>query len=332
MTRLWLAAIAACVFAAGSCAGETLTIRHGYVGLDNGLSPTVFEKRSILRHYGQSYTVEALHFAGTTPELQALAAGEVDIITCGFSTLAAAVLNAHMDDIRVIGDEFQDGVDGYFSTSYLVRDDSAIKTIENLKGKVVAVNAIGGSLDVALRAMLRRHGLEDRRDYSVVEAQFAPMVAMLTERKVDLIGETPRFMLDPRIEKNARLLFTGRDAVGPTQQIVLAARAGFLAKNHAAIADFFEDEVRGLRWFLDPANRSEAVTLVAAATKVPPQTYADYLFTKRDFFRDPDGRPNVTALQHDMATQLALGFFKSAIDVKKYVDLSFVEEAARRLK
>jgi NitT/TauT family transport system substrate-binding protein len=66
--------------------------------------------------------------------------------------------------------------------------------------------------------------------------------------------------------------------------------------------------------------------------KTPPERYASYLFTKQDFYRDPDARPNIPALQHDMATQLSLGFIKEPIDIAKYVDLSFVEEGARRAR
>lgn len=328
--RATLLLLALCV--AVPAAAEPLKIRHGYVGFDNSLSPMVFKKTDILRHYGTSYTVDPIHFAGTSMEVTALAAGEADIISCGFSTVAAAILNAHMDDIRILADGFQDGVAGYFSTTYLVRKDAPFAKVEDLKGKVMAVNAIGGALDVALRAMLRQHGLEDRRDYSVVEAEFAPMVPMLLEGKVDLIGEVPRFVLDPQVQAKARILFTERDAVGPTQQIFLAARADFLAKNCAALLDFFEDEIRGLHWFLAPANREEAIGLIAAAMRTPVERYSAYLFTKQDFYRDPNARPNVAALQHDMQTQLSLGFIKSPIEIAKYADLSFVEEAAQRAR
>jgi sulfonate transport system substrate-binding protein len=324
--------VLALAWVAAARAEEPLVIRHGYVGFDNGLSPMVFQKKSVMRHLGKSYTIDPLHFAGTSVEVTALAAGEVDIITCGFSSVAAAVLNAHMADIRILADGFQDGVDGYFSTTYMVQKDSPIAKVEDLKGKVVAVNAIGGALDVALRAMLRQHGLEDRRDYSVVEAGFAPMVPMLLAGKVDLIGEVPRFVLDPLVQAKARTLFTERDAVGPTQQVFLAARAGFLAQHRSQLLDFFEDEIRGLHWFLDPANRTEAIALIAAAMKTPPERYASYLFTKQDFYRDPDAKPNIPALQHDMETELSLGFIKEPIDIAKYVDLSFVEEGAKRAR
>ena len=37
------------------------------------------------------------------------------------------------------------------------------------------------------RAMLRKHGLEDKRDYTVIEAPFPTMQAMLAEKKADLV-------------------------------------------------------------------------------------------------------------------------------------------------
>jgi len=318
--------------AAGARAAEPLTIRHGWVSMANVLSPVVFDNKAVLRHYGTSYVIEPIHFAGTTPQLQALAAGEVDIVTFGNSTILAAVQNARMEDIRIIADGFQDGVDDYFSSRYLVRNDSGIKTIADLKGKVLVGNAIGGSLDVAMRVMLRRHHLEDKKDLTILEAEFAAMPSMLLDKRVDLIGEVPPFVYDPRLQAASHVLFTMRDAIGPSEMIMLAARAGWLDKNREALDDFFEDMLHGSRWFTDPAHREEAVQLVAAAAKQPPERLAAYIYTKRDYYRDPEARPNIAALQHDVETQAELGFFKPGLDIAKYIDLSFVTEAAKRLQ
>ena len=311
---------------------EPLTIRHGWVALANLMSPVVFEKKDILKHYGKSYVVEPIHFKGTSAELTALAAGEVDIITLGFSSFAEGVENARMDDLRVIADGFQDGVDGHLSSPYMVRNDSGIKTIEDLKGKVLATNVVGGALDIALRAMLREHHMEASKDYTIVEAAFPTMNAMLLSGKVDLVSGTPPFTNDPQMKAKAHTLFTMRDAMGQTEMIVLAAREGFLQKNKAALTDFFEDLLRGTHWFLDPANRQQAIKIVADATKQPVDRYASYLYTKDDFYHDPQGRPNIEALQRNIDTQHKLGFLKADLDIKKYTDLSFVDEAAKRLK
>jgi NitT/TauT family transport system substrate-binding protein len=57
----------------------------------------------------------------------------------------------------------------------------------------------------------------------------------------------------------------------------------------------------------------------------------DWVFTSRDHYRDPNGTPNLTALQNNLKQQKDVGFLKEYLDVKKYSDLSMVEEAAKRL-
>jgi NitT/TauT family transport system substrate-binding protein len=42
--------------------------------------------------------------------------------------------------------------------------------------------------------------------------------------------------------------------------------------------------------------------------------------------------PNLDALQRNVDTTRELGFVKKKIDIKKYSDLSLVQEAAKRLK
>jgi sulfonate transport system substrate-binding protein len=313
-------------------AEEPLTIRHGWVALTNTLSPLVFMKPDVMTHYGKSYVVEPTHFQGTSAELTAIASDQIDIITLGNSTLAIGVENAGLEDLRVIADGFQDGVADYFSSRYMARNDSGITTIEDLKGKVLATNVVGGSLDLAMRVMMRQHNMEDKRDYTAIDAEFPNMPAMLLQRKVDLIGIVPPWVYDPQLQTEAHVLFTMRDAIGTSQMIVLAARTPFLEKHRAQLYDFFEDELRAVHWFSDPANRSEMVAFLARVTKQPAERFDNYAFTKKDYYRDNLARPNLDSLQHDVDTQFKLGFIKSALEVRKYADLSFVEEAARRLR
>jgi NitT/TauT family transport system substrate-binding protein len=112
---------------------------------------------------------------------------------------------------------------------------------------------------------------------------------------------------------------------------VLVAREGFLQKNRAALNDFFEDMLRGADWFLNPANRDAAIKIIAKASRQPVERYAGYLYTKKDYYHDRHLRPDLAALQRNVDAQHKLGFIKADLDVKKYADLSFVDEAAKRL-
>ena len=259
----------------------------------------------------------------------ALANGELEVANLAYSTLAIAIENAGMDDLRVIADEFRDGVEGYYSQEFMVLADGPIRKVEDLKGKVVMTNAAGSAIDVAMRAMLHKHGLEDKRDYTMVESPFPTMRAMLSEKKVDLIPAVIPFSYDPELRKIGRTLFVQRDAIGVTDMIVWTARKPFIDKNRAAMVDFMEDTLRITRWFLDPKNHAEVMAIAGRLTKQPPERY-DWLFTKRDAFHDPDMLPDLAALQKNVDMTHELGFVPSTLDIKKHSDLSIVEEAAKR--
>jgi len=327
-----VAALIASLLALTAVRADPLTIRSGWVVMTSGYTPMVLEAKDQLKHYGSAYVLEPIHFQGSAPSMAALASGGVDIIPIGYSTLLTAVVNAKMDDIRVVADDFQDGAEGYASVPFMVRNDSGIRTVEDLKTRVVATNAIGGAFDIGMRMMLRKHGLEDKRDYTVVESDYAHMNPMLLEHKADLVIGAQPWSREPAMREATHTLFTMRDATGGrTQVLVFAARAGFLEKNRAALIDFFADMLALSRWFHDPAHRPEAIALAARATKQPHERLDSYLFSTSDFYSDPKGMPDIGALQSGIDMMVALGFAKESIDVKRYLDLSLVQEAAKRL-
>jgi NitT/TauT family transport system substrate-binding protein len=195
---------------------------------------------------------------------------------------------------------------------------------------VLATNAMGSAVDISMRAMCKRNGLEANRDYTIIEAPFPAMRAMLAEKKADLISAVPPFALDPNLRGIANTLFTEKDAFGITQLTMWTARTGFIQKNRAALVDFLEDVVRAIRWYTDPKNHEAAVAAVARINKAPPARM-EWAFGPRDQYRDPNGTPNLAALQSNLQLQKQVGLLNTDIDVKKYADLSMVEEAAKRL-
>jgi NitT/TauT family transport system substrate-binding protein len=311
---------------------EPYHLRIGWVVAGADIGTLMFAKPGLAPHAGKTYIPELVHFQGTSTEMTALATGGLDTASLAYSTLALGIENAGMQDLRVIADEFQDGVPGYHTNSFVVRKDSPIRTVAELKGKVLATNQRGSAVDIAIRAMLEKHGLKDGRDVTIVEARFPDQKAMLKEGKVDLIPAVIPFGYDPELLSFDRTLFTQADAIGRSQMIVRVARTGFLKSHRAVMLDFLEDYLHALRYLLDPTHHTEVVALLAQVTKRPPQMYQSWAFTKKDYYRDPDGLPNIKALQANIEVQRKSGFLRSPIEIENYVDLSLVKEAARRLK
>src|SRR6187431_329409 len=185
--KLALAGVCVLGLAGTANSAEPVKIRMSWVAPVSNWASIVLEKKDLAKHLGKSYTLEPVRYQGTPPMITAIANNELEVSNLAYSSLAIAIENAGLDDIVVIADEFQDGVPGYYTAEYFVLKDGPIKDVKDMKGKVVATNASGSAVDVATRAMLRKHGLEDKRDYTVVEAPFPTMRAMLAEKKVDMI-------------------------------------------------------------------------------------------------------------------------------------------------
>ena len=329
MRSIILAAAALALLAQGAAAAP-LKIRVAWITVPTSLAPILFAKPELARHLGSSYTIEPDRFSGSSQMTTALASGELDIAEMSYSSFAFAVENANMGELRIIADEIEDGVQGYYSTKYMVLNDGPVKQVEDLKGKVLATNVIGTGTDIGMRAMLRRHGMEDKRDYTIIEANYANMNALLLGGKAQLITTIETFET-PELMQKAHPLFTLRDVMGVSQILSLVAMKPFIEQNRVALTDFIEDYLRSLRWYLDPANHAEAVKIVSDFTKVPAAHFAPWLLTKKDQYRDPNGRPDLDAMQHDVDVQKDMGFLPLPFTVRQYADLSVIEAADQRL-
>src|ERR1700685_1421144 len=116
---------------AATAGADPLKIREGWVAPGNWASIWL-QKKDLAKHFGQSYVMEPVHFVGTPPMITALANNEVDITNLAYSTLGIAIGNAGLNDLRIVADEFQDGVGDYYSEEYMVLKDGPIQKIEDL--------------------------------------------------------------------------------------------------------------------------------------------------------------------------------------------------------
>jgi sulfonate transport system substrate-binding protein len=328
-----IAAILAAILllAPGASKAEPVKIRVSWIAPLSNWASLLMEKKELARHMGQSYILEPVHFAGTPQMITALANNELEVANLTFATLPIAIHNAGLSDLRIIADEAEDGVPDYYSQEYMVLADGPVKRLEDMKGRVMAINAGGSAVDIAQRKMLRTAGLEPQRDYVQIEAPLPAMRAMLADRKADLVPLVVPFSFDPELRRIAKTLFYNRDVMGVTELLFWCARQSFIDSNRAAMVDFMEDTLRITTWFLDPANHAEVVAISSRLTKQPPERL-DWVFTKQDYYHVPGMRPDLVALQRNVALVKELGLVDADTDVNKHSDLTLLDDAAKRLK
>jgi NitT/TauT family transport system substrate-binding protein len=332
--RLALPLLAAFAFllplASTAAAQQPVKIRAGWITTPASMVPLLFLKPGLAKHHGKSYTFEPIYFASSTLQITAISTGELDLAGFGYTSFPLAIQNAGLTDLRIVADEIQDGAPGYYSTPYFVRRDAGIDKIGDMKGKVAVTNGLGSGVDIIMRTALRRHGLEVKRDYTMIEAPFPTHKQILKEKKADLVVGVLPFSYDKELNEFAKPLFTTQNSLGRVALSFWAMRKSFIDKNRAALVDLLEDYGTILRWYYDPANNKEAVALTAGFLKRPPAAFEGWLFTKRDFFRDLEGKPDLKVVQESIDKVKELGFIKQSLDVPKFADLSLVEEAAKR--
>ncbi|MGH7090353.1 MAG: ABC transporter substrate-binding protein, partial [Stellaceae bacterium] len=285
---------------------------------------------NVFRHYGKSYVVEPLRLAGGGATLTALATDQTDVSTLSPLSLYLAHTQAKVD-IRVIGEEITTEMPGYFQTRYWVHGNE-IKKIDDLKGKIFAVNALGSNVDVAIRIVMGRHGFKPDRDFREVEMPFQVMVPALQEHKIDAAPLVPPFNFLAEKVPDLKPSFSVGDAFdGPVETLMFMARADYVAKHRAALVDFLEDNMRMRAWMTNPKTRMEAIKQLSATTKLPINLYAPWVYTHNDYYYNPHALVDVALLQKNLNTMKEAGIIKTPFDVRPYVDMSLAKEAAARL-
>jgi NitT/TauT family transport system substrate-binding protein len=327
-------AVASLPIANSNARADAVPIRIGWAQAPGHLAPLfdvlATKHPEIMPHQTQTYDASAIHFGGSTPQIQAMAVGAIEIAAFAPSSLTLAIANAGLD-VRIVSDVEQDGLPGHYDEPFIVRKDGPIQTIDDIKGKRIATNAIGSASDNAMRMGLRKKGVQDA-DFTTVEADFVNMVPMIEADKVDLVALMPQFIHRVDALGRYRTLFTASQARGgPAQTVAWVMRADFIAAHRAALVDFFEDHIRAVRWFLDKKNREEALAIAMQVTKQQ-RDDLDYAFTDADFYRSPDMVPDIGAAQREIDASFKLGLLPKAVTLSPtYVDLSMVTEAKSRL-
>lgn len=201
----------------------------------------------------------------------------------------------------------------------------AIENIQDLRGKIVSVDAMTTGYAFVLYDILRRNGLERDRDYELVSA------GGMTQRWNALReGRHHATLLSAPYNLIARKagfsdLVRATDVIGPYQGNVAAARRSWAANNVEKVVSYIRSYRDSVAWLYEPANRSEAINILCRhlsqmSLDIAAASYSELLHPAHGFFKtceiDPEGLKCVLELRERYASAKRLGISSRYYDPK----------------
>ena len=200
-----------------------------------------------------------------------------------------------------------------------------IASLADIKGKTVAVDAVNTAYAFQLYEMLRQKGL-NKGDYEVkpVGGTSQRLEALTKDKTYAAAMMNPPFSI--RAEKaGLRAIDTAAGALGAYQGSSAFVLRPWAGANTDTLVKYIQAYIEGLRWMLEPKNKTEAVGLLSERLKLPQDVAAQaYDATLKGFQKDGaldmEGVRNVLKLRAQFE-----GGTPASPD--KYIDTSYYQKA-----
>ncbi len=266
----------------------------------------------------QGVKLELVQFKSDVIELQALIAGDIDSFDGGPG--AGMVAAARGADVKVIGCEWP-------GVPYAVFSKPAIKSPQDLKGKLIAISQPGANPDVVARAMLEKYGVPTG------DIRFANLGGDLDRFKAVVAGVADATVVSNEYEPIAKeqglnLLALAKDVVPQFMRICIFATGKTIAQRPDDAAHFLAAEMSALKYALSHRTETLALTHETIHDKPddprPAFIYDDAVKTHAI---DPEMHIPLDKLQWMEEQALRDKVLPGPYDVSKMVDGSVREKA-----
>ena len=189
---------------------------------------------------------------GAETSLVALEEGQADVAHVATSFLITAALRG-ADTVAIIA-EFNNPI-------YSLVAKPWYKSIEELKGRRVAMADMTGSVSLATMALFEKHGLtKDDLDINVIEGTPGRFQCLMRgDCDAAPLGQPQDFHA---VRQGFRLLGATNDAVPDFVYTVTAARKSWAAEHKEALARYVRAMRDSFRFIRDPQNRSRIAVLM----------------------------------------------------------------------
>ena len=234
--------------------------------------------------------------------VKALISGDVDYLLAWGSALRAAVTGVPVKAVV--------GIAGRPLHVLIARPE--IKTPKDLKGRVIGVDSIAGTVDYLARVAVRHFGLEPERDVQIIVTGESPTrLAALHSGAIDATPIDVAFAVKAEDEGFRRLVYLGDLIELPLSGIAVTDQK--LQTHREQVRKVVRATVRGTRYFKQ--NRNDTVQMLADYLRITPMQAAKAYDTSINSFSN-DG------MISDKGVQLDVQLTKERLKLTKEIPLS----------
>ncbi|WP_445505486.1 aliphatic sulfonate ABC transporter substrate-binding protein [Niallia sp. 03091] len=265
--------------------------------------------------------VKWTEFQSGPPQFEGVSAGKIDFAGVGNSpVIAAQAAGIGFKELSV----YQDGLKG---NAILVNKDSDIKSIQDLKGKKVAVAKGSSGFDFLYKA-IDKAGLKPD-DVQVIQLQPDEAKPAFDSGSVDAWSIWEPFISIETINNGAKVLANGEALDNLYSPAFLLVRSDFSDQHPKETVRFLQVIQKAVTY--QKEHREEVVDIYAKAKKLD-KKIVESVLNNTEATNNPVTDEIIQAQQETADFQYRIGAIRKKIDVKEVVDNSFIEEALKSSK
>jgi len=319
VTRIFLAGLGLILVGNALAAGPLIRFGRGFAAEEQVWLMSA--RPDLTPNQGKRYELKQILFQANPERFQAFLAGELDAGTA--PGLAVIFARAQGMDMKIVASICLEAKgEQYFTTTYMVKDDGPVKTIQDLKGGTIGVVGIKTATDLWARAGLINAGLAPDKDTKVVPMAFPVIGDAVRTGKVSAGTFVEPFYSLEMAKGGLRKLFTAVDAVGYDHELLdIFFGEKFLKANPDAVRAFLADYVAVTRYYLANTEQAKRDLHKAGFVRTPIEIY----LKNADWKRDPNARVDVESLKKLSAFMLdKLQWLEKPVNVDSMVDQSYL--------